>query len=308
MTLEQLRIFVTVAQCMHVTRAAEELGITQSGASAAIAALEARYGLPLFHRVGRRIELTEAGRTFLPSAQAVIDQVAAAAQSLAELSTLSRGTLSIFASQTVANYWLPARLTEFRTKFPDIKLRLQIGNTMQVADALLKGTADLGFAEGPVDEAALEEIEVPGDRLVLVFAASHPWAARRKVSLTELGAASWVMRERGSGTRQNFEEALRKLDVSADSMPIMLELPSNEAVLAAVESSAGVTVISELVIKGRSNLRSLDLGLPPRAFRILRHKERFQTGAQKAMLAMIANAGREPSFGAKTIPFRRAIA
>jgi len=109
---------------------------------------------------------------------------------------------------------------------------------------------------------------------------------------------------------------LRKLDVDADSMPIMLELPSNEAVLAAVESSAGVTVISELVIKGRSNLRSLDLGLAPRAFRILRHKERFQTGAQKAMLAMIATAGLEPlplaardaTFGAKTIPFRRAIA
>lgn len=314
MTLEQLRIFVTVAQHMHVTRAAEDLGITQSGASAAIAALEARYGLPLFHRVGRRIELSEAGQTFLPAAQAVIDQVAAAAQSLTELSTLCRGTLSLYASQTVANYWLPARLTDFRKSYADINLRIQIGNTTQVAEAVLKGVADLGFAEGPVDDPALHTTEVPGDRLVLVFAATHPWAARRKVSVAELAEAAWVMREKGSGTRQNFEDALRRLDIDPESIPITLELPSNEAVLAAVEEGAGATVISELVIKGRSNLRSLDLGLKPRAFRIVRHRERFQTAAQKAMLAMIAASATAPvaiadrgvAFPAKPIPFRRA--
>jgi DNA-binding transcriptional LysR family regulator len=314
MTLEQLRIFVTVARRMHVTRAAEELGITQSGASAAIAALEARYGLPLFHRVGRRIELTEAGQTFLPAAQAVIDQAATAAQSLTELSTLRRGTLSIFASQTVANYWLPTRLTEFRTNYADIKLRVQIGNTQQVAEAVVKGTADLGFAEEPVNEPILQEIEIPGDRLVLAFAASHPWAARRKIGLDELASVPWIMRESGSGTRQNFEETLRKLHVDPEALPIMLELPSSEAVLAAVESGAGVTVISELVIKGRGNLRSLDIGLEPRAFRILRHRERFQTAAQTAMLAITTTrrepaveAGRTIAFPAKTIPFRRAL-
>jgi DNA-binding transcriptional LysR family regulator len=313
MTLEQLRIFVTVAERMHVTRAAEDLGITQSGASAAIAALEARYGLPLFHRVGRRIELTEAGQIFLPAAQAVMDQVAAAARSLTELSTLRCGTLSIYASQTVANYWLPVRLTEFRKTFADIKLRVQIGNTMQVAEAVLKGAADLGFAEGPVDEPSLHQTEIAGDRLVLVFAASHPWAAKRKVGKEELATASWIMREKGSGTRQNLEDALRRLAIDPDRMPITLELPSNEAVLAALEDGAGVTVISELVVKGRGNLRSLDLGLEPRAFRILRHRERFQTAAQKAMLAMITASKQMPAaqavpFAAKPIPFRRALA
>lgn len=286
MTLEQLRIFVAVAQRMHVTRAAEDLGLTQSGASAAIAALEGRYGLPLFHRVGRRIELTEAGRIFLPSAQAVLAQVAAAELSLSELSVMRRGSLSIYASQTVANYWLPARAAEFRKRYPEIELNIRITNTLLVAGAVLDGSADLGFAEGDVEDAALDQIEFGGDRLVLLCAPTHPWAGKRRIYAQELASASWVLREKGSGTRQIFEEALRKLAVDPHRLNVALEMPSNEAVLAAVEAGAGVTVASELLAKRNEHLRSLDLGLDPRPFRILRHRERFQSAAQKAMVAL----------------------
>jgi DNA-binding transcriptional LysR family regulator len=95
-----------------------------------------------------------------------------------------------------------------------------------------------------------------------------------------------VLREKGSGTRQIFEEALRKLAVDPHRLNVSLELPSNEAVLAAVEAGAGVTVASELLAKRNERLRSLDLGLDSRPFRILRHRERFQSAAQKAMVAL----------------------
>jgi DNA-binding transcriptional LysR family regulator len=117
MTLEQLRIFVGVAEREHMTRAAEALGVTQSAASAAIA-LEARHDVPLFNRVGRGIELTEAGRMFLDEARAVLGRAATAELTLAEYGGLKRGTLRLVASQTIASYWLPSRLAQFHSRHP----------------------------------------------------------------------------------------------------------------------------------------------------------------------------------------------
>src|SRR5262249_10184228 len=113
MTLEQLRIFEAVAQREHVTRAAEALNLTQSAVSAAIAALEDRHAVALFSRVGRRIELTDAGRLFLDEASAVLARARAAELALSEIAGLERGALTIYASQTIASYSLPFRLVSF---------------------------------------------------------------------------------------------------------------------------------------------------------------------------------------------------
>src|SRR5260370_23212174 len=107
MTLEQLRVFVAVAERQHVTRAAEALNLAQSATSAAIAALESRHGAKLFHRVGRGIELTEAGALFLVEARAVLARAESAELILSELCGLKRGTPSIHASQTISHYLLP---------------------------------------------------------------------------------------------------------------------------------------------------------------------------------------------------------
>src|ERR1700744_3265562 len=106
MTLEQLRIFIAVAEHQHVTRAAGELNLTQSATSAATAALEARYGINRFDRVGRGIVLTRTGRDFLDEARGVVARAKAAVQVLNDLAGLKRGSLKIGASPTVANYWL----------------------------------------------------------------------------------------------------------------------------------------------------------------------------------------------------------
>src|SRR5260370_3320009 len=109
MTLEQLRIFIAVAERQHVTQAASELHLTQSATSAAIAALEARYGIKLFDRVGRGIVLTQTGRDFLNEARQVVARAKAAAQVLNDLAGLKRGPFTLAASQNVGNYCLPPR-------------------------------------------------------------------------------------------------------------------------------------------------------------------------------------------------------
>src|SRR6202162_1160990 len=151
MTLEQLRIFVAFAEKRHVTQASSELNLTQSATSAAIAALEARYGIKLFDRIGRGIVLTQTGRDLLYEARAVLARAKAAAQVLNDLAGLKRGSLSIAASQTVGNYWLAPRLQTFHPGYPGIELRLAISNTEQVARMVLQGSADLGLVEGEVD-------------------------------------------------------------------------------------------------------------------------------------------------------------
>lgn len=291
MTLEQLRIFVAVAEREHMTRASKALGLVQSTVSSAIAALENRYDVKLFHRFGRQIQLTDTGRIFLEEAKAVLARSAAAELALSEIGGLRAGALSIYASQTIANYWLPQHLVRFRRSYPKIAVYLSIGNTAQVAKAVLSGHAELGFVEGHIAAPPLEDTVIKGDRLVIVVGANHPLAKRRRISVNDLLELDWVLREPGSGTRSEFEDTLHKFGVAPHSLRIALELPSNEAICAAVESGSGATAISELVAKAGFSLKTLrkvPMELPARSFHVLQHQERHQSKAVRALLQMVA--------------------
>ena len=287
MTLEQLRIFIAVAEKQHVTQAANELNLTQSATSAAIAALEARYGIKLFDRIGRGIVLTQTGRDFLVEARAVLARARAAAQVLNDLAGLKRGSLTIAASQTVANYWLPGRLQAFRAAYPGIDLHVTISNTEQVARAVHEGSADLGFVEGEVDDASLAISRIDGDSLVVVVGLKHPWVGRAKITPKDLLTTAWVLREPGSGTRSMFEAALRKSGIRFSDLRVALQLPSNEAVRAAVESGDCATAISDLVVAQSLAARTLHrvkIDLPRRSFYVLRHKERYASHVERALI------------------------
>lgn len=290
MTLEQLRIFVAVAEQEHMTRAAVALNLTQSATSAAIAALEGRYAAKLFDRIGRNIRLTDAGRLFLIEARAVLARAAAAETVLSDLAGLRRGALSIAASQTVGNYWLPPLLHRYRQRHPGIALDLTIGNTEQVAACVLEGRADIGYAEGAIADPLLSVKAVAEDDLVLVVGASHPWAELTTLKADQLKAATWVVREPGSGTRKVLEAALAGFGLARDDIDIGLALPSNESVRSAVASGAGATIISKLVVANllsSGGLIALKLSLPSRQFFAVRHKERYVTQAERELEKLI---------------------
>ncbi len=289
MTLDQLRVFVAVAERQHVTRAAEALNLAQSAASAAIAALEARHGTKLFNRVGRGIELTEAGIMFLTEARAVLARVEAAELALSELAGLKRGILSVQASQTIASYWLPRHLVAFRRAYPGIAVRLTIGNTTQVAQAIHDGSAELGFVEGEVTDPLLSLHPIARDQLVIVVSPTHPWAAADAITPAQLLDSEWVLREAGSGTRAIFETALEGFGVSPAALRVSLELPSNESVRAAVEAGMGATAISASVAAPSLEaglLHHVGLALPERRFYALQHVGRYRSHAADALLAL----------------------
>lgn len=290
MTLEQLRIFVAVAEHGHVTRAAEALGMTQSAASAALAALQRRYGARLFDRIGRGIALTDKGRAFLPEARLVLERAAAARHVLEDMSDIATGTLRIAASQTIASYWLPRRLAAYHREHPRVRLDVVIGNTRQVEAGIVAGSADLGLVEGPTQHAGLVRRRVDDDRLVLVTAASEPAPPETGLGQPELRAMSWILREEGSGTRSVFEDLVRAEGLAIEDLRVFLVLPANEAVREAVEAGAGATVISEHVVAGAiaaGRLRATPLRLPPREFALVWNAGRHVSVAQRALIRQL---------------------
>ena len=289
MTLEQLRLFVAVAEREHMTRAAAALHRTQSAVSAAIAGLEAQSGVTLFHRVGRRIVLTEEGRAFLAEARAVVAQADAAQRALADLAGMKRGSLSVMASQTIASYWLPPKLVAFRAAHPQVAVKVLAGNTAEVAAAVAEGRAEIGLVEGEVKDPMLEQTLIGHDRLVIVVPKDHPWTMKPPRP-ADLLKEKWVLREKGSGTRSAFEAAIAGKGVDVAKLNVSLELPSNEAVRLAVREGAGASALSELVAEAGIRFGALapvKFPLPERAFHAIRHRERYLSKSGAAFLESV---------------------
>lgn len=294
MTLEQLKVFLEVARLEHVTRAAKVLNMTQSAVSAAVLALEQRHGVALFDRVGRGIMLTEAGRMLVPHAQAVLYRAAEAETFLQDLEGGVTGRLRIQASQTVASYFLPPYLIRFQARHPRVSMRFRHSNTAGVVQALLSGDADLGVVEGVVVEADLDVRPIADDWLRLLVGNAHPWADGRKLTAADLAQADWVMREPGSGTRAALDVALSSRGIRPDSLSVLLELPSNEACIAAIEAGNGATVLSLRAAAPHIALglvAEANFGLPMRTFSLLTHRNRHHSHAARAFVAQMEELG-----------------
>lgn len=292
MTLEQLRIFIAVAERQHVTAAARFLNLTQSAVSNAIAALEEQHALKLFDRVGRGIVLNSYGQLFLVEARAVMARAMQAETLLADLNGLNAGTLRVQASQTIVSYWLPRYLAHFHTLYPNIAIDIQSGNTKDVAEATLQGACELGFIEGAVSYPLLTQENIGQDKLTLIAAPNHPLGKQHHITPQDLIQAHWVAREQGSGTRSSLEKTLAKAGCPAHALHISMTLPSNEAVLNAAQNGIGIAGLSEYVVKSALEAHTvipLKFDLPARHFKVLHHKERRPTHAANAFLAMLRN-------------------
>jgi DNA-binding transcriptional LysR family regulator len=295
MTLEQLRIFLAVAEHLHFTRAAEELYITQPAVSAAVQSLEEGYGVRLFHRIGRHIEITEAGILLQAEAKDILDRVKLMERGLRELNDLQRGELKLGTSLTIGNYWLPAKISQFQDLYPNINIKCTLANTEEICDGTVAGLFDLGLVEAEVKpslQKVLDQEEIGSDRLLIVVGQSHPWYSRQQITLDELTETAWVMRESGSGTQQVFEQALQSWGIDLAQLKIMLVLSSGEMVKAAIESSLRAAAISELMVQKEFQLGTLrpvkvvngDRLNPleiARTFLKLKHNKRFQTRIAK---------------------------
>ncbi|WP_030831368.1 LysR family transcriptional regulator [Streptomyces hygroscopicus] len=246
--LESLRLLVLVGGEGSLSRAAAQLGLAQPSASKRLSTLERRLGLVLVERTRRGSRLTDAGQAVAGWAQQVLRDVDGLLTGAEALRTKRDAELRVAASMTVAEYLIPGWLGELRRLRPELYVGLQVTNSEHVPELLRGGAADLGFIESPQAPAGLPARRVARDRLLVVVAPGHPWARRRRpLGVAELAAAPLVLRERGSGTRETLDRALRRAG-AAEPRPL-LELGSATAVRNAVMAGTGPAVISELAVR-----------------------------------------------------------
>lgn len=293
MTLDQLRIFLAVVEHLHFTHAAEALYITQPAVSAAIQNLEEEYGVKLFHRIGRRIEIADAGKLLQLEAQKILDSVTMTERGLRELNNLQRGELKLGTSLTIGNYWLPDKISSFKRQYPGIFVNCTLGNAEEICEGTATGIFDLGLVTGEVKPSlknCLEQEVVGSDRLQIVVGKSHPWFDRTEIPASELPTTDWVMRESGSGAQQMFEQSLQKWGIDPSELNVILVLNSSEMVKAVVESGVGAAAIPELMVTKEiqlGTLRSIQVIDSTEGSNVtfeivqpvwkLKHRQRFQT-------------------------------
>ncbi|MDQ8707994.1 LysR family transcriptional regulator [Streptomyces sp. LHD-70] len=246
--LESLRLLVLVGDAGSLSSAAAQLGLAQPSASKRLSMLERKLGLVLVDRTRRGSQLTDAGRAVAGWAQRVQQEMEGLLTGAEALRTKRDAELRVAASMTVAECLVPGWIGELRRTRPELYIGLQVTNSEHVPELLRSGAADLGFVESPLAPTGLTACQVACDRLLVVVPPGHPWTRRRRpLGIAELAAAPLVLRERGSGTRETLDQALRKAGVG-EPLPL-LELGSATAVRNAVIAGTGPAVISELAVR-----------------------------------------------------------
>ncbi len=240
-TLRQLRTFQTVADLKSFSLAAQRLKLSQPSISYQVKELEEALGVPLLDRLGKRVQLTEAGTVLYGYARRMLDVLDEAKVAVEEIRGIKRGTLRVGASTTVGIYLLPAALGAFKKLHPGLVISLEIGTRERVQEQVLRSELDLAVVGPALKDPELAIIPFLSDELVVVAPAGHALAASENLDLKDVAAQPFVMREAASGSRWSLEKAARK---AGAKLQVAMELGSNGAIKHAVESGLGLAVIS----------------------------------------------------------------
>ena len=240
-TLRQLRTFKTVADMSSFSLAARRLKLSQPSVSYQVKELEEALGLPLLDRLGKRVQLTEAGGVLYSYARRMLDVLDEATIAIEEMRGIKRGSLRVGASTTVGIYLLPAALGAFKKLHPGLVISLEIGTRARVQDQVLRNELDLAVVGPAAKDPELAIIPFLSDELIVVAPAGHGLAAKRGLTLKDLAGEPFIMREPSSGSRWSLEKAARK---AGARLKVAMELGSNGAIKHAVESGLGLAVIS----------------------------------------------------------------
>lgn len=288
-TLRQLEIFVAISRTGSVSRAAEAVFMSQSAASTALIELERQYDTQLFDRIGKSLKINEIGRKILPLAVELLDRAETLNNTLN--GHHGYGLMNVGATLTIGNYLAPLLTAEFLRDHPDSQIKLQVHNTQTIIQKISNYELDIGLIEGVCHHPDIEVERWMDDELVVFCAPEHPLAQREDVSLEELIATPWILREKGSGTRETFDYAFHDYH---SQLNIRLELEHTEAIKRAVESGLGIGCISRLALKEAFRRGSLvPIEMPEldlqRHFHFLWHKKKYQTPGLSEFIKLCRN-------------------
>lgn len=290
--LSELRVFVAAAEELNFSRAAQRLNISQSAVSQNIQAIERAYGVELFLRQGRSVQLSATGQAILPIARSILHSTRILEDALVNARDEISGTLSIGCAVTCGRYFIPNLLAAFQGQYPNVHIRVTPTDRARVLDGVLTQAFDLGIVGCRINHRELESLLLFEDRLVLIVPPAHPWAGRLRVNPHELLAQPFVSREPGSDTCQTLFQELRRYSIEPENLNVVTELGDSEAVEMAVERGIGMAFVSEVMVA-----RSLALGRVRRVevegfdltqqIYLLRHKAEAFTRAETRFWAFM---------------------
>lgn len=226
----RLKVFYTVALRLNFTKAATELYITQPAVSKHIQELEETYKTKLFERNGSKIALTPAGKILLKYTKSIFDIYREIDFEMSSFNAERQGLLRLGASTTISQYIISPVLASFHQKQKDIKVNLLNGNTEQIETALINKEIEIGIVEGQSKNQSIKYIPFLKDELVLVCNSNNPFVKQNEISVSDLKSMKFITRERGSGTLEVIEFALKKAGLKFSDLQIEMQLGSTESI------------------------------------------------------------------------------
>jgi DNA-binding transcriptional LysR family regulator len=244
-TLRQLQVFESVADELSFTRASEKLHLSQPAVSIQVKQLEEGIGLPLFEHTRKKISLTEAGAIVYRLSKTIRNELEDAGEQIDELMGIQRGRIDVTVT-TTASYFASRILADFARKYPNIAISLDVTNREGLLKQLDSNQCDLAIMGEPPQGLDLESTAIMENPLVLIASPDHPLAKRRRIPVEALGDQGFVFREPGSGTRAAI---LRVLEEKGMSIPITMEMTSNEAIKQTVQAGLGLGIVSRYTVE-----------------------------------------------------------
>lgn len=287
MTLRKLKIYYTVAEKLNMTEAAKELYISQPSISQAIRELEERLGVKLLERMGKKLHLTEEGRVFRGYAVRMLNLYEESVRVMEDMRELRKGRIRVGASTTIGTYLLPDIVADFKRRYPGVDVELFIDNTEIISNKLLRNKLDIAYVEGPVRVDEILSQEVWRDEMVFISPESYGWADI--ISPEELDDVPFIMRERGSGSRETYEAAM---GVPREGMGFTFG--NTEAIKRGVRKGMGASCVSRLAVeeeiaRGEFRVSRMKGRTIERGLNLIYHKDKVFGGLIEVFLEFARN-------------------
>jgi DNA-binding transcriptional LysR family regulator len=292
MELNQLRVFCAVVENKSFSRAGEAVHLSQPTVSLQINSLERQLGARLLDRQGRDVTTTRVGAVFYHHARRILQAVNEAEQTIEQLKGLMKGRLAIGASTIPGEYILPSLLADFKGKYPGIDINLVIADTKEIVEKVMGSEVEIGVVGTREKSDKLVFNSFTTEKLVLIAPVNCSWFKGEAITLEELKEVPFILRESGSGTRATVKQKLHEAGIREEDLNVVMMLGSTAAVKRAVESGAGVSLISERAIEKEIRL-GLVRKIPiknvnlDREFFIVYRRGRSLSPATKALLQFL---------------------
>ncbi|MEO7020678.1 MAG: LysR family transcriptional regulator [Ktedonobacteraceae bacterium] len=285
MNLYHLRVFMTVAEYEHITRASEELYLSQPAVTKIVQSLEQEVGQKLVERQGRRIALTYAGQVLRTYARRMFALEREMEDALGALGDIETGEVKLAANPTVGIYLLPVIVASFRARYPCVKINLEILKSREIIENTFEWKLDFGLVElEPVElPLGLNHETIAYDELILVVAPNHPWSVLSSIKPEELRDGVLILRESGSGHREAIDHAFSHQGYSVTSL---LTVPDSEVIKQMAVKGVGATIIPEMSVRRELTSGELlripivGMEMRPQLSMIWREDKQFSPAAQ----------------------------